>query len=306
MADDKQQHKEQPIIIKKVKKGGGHGAHGGAWKVAYADFVTAMMAFFIVMWILASSEKVKQQVAEYFQHPERFEMFSGERKTGPLPVDIDLGRMVSSKKGDGNSKNDPLIKFDQRTTDTLFKKLLQQAAQDSVEAAKRVEKVSEEVKKMFEKMVTEKPEMQKILSSIKIEMTKEGLRIELIESTESLFFEVGSANLRPEARELLKSLGAEIGKLPNFVEIEGHTDSRGYKAQNGYSNWNLSSDRANSARYVIENNGLWEGQVIKVTGYSDKKLRNPENPFDSSNRRVSILIKQISANQFLPDTTGVK
>ena len=127
------------------------------------------------MWILASSEKVKQQVAEYFQHPERYELFSGERKTGALPVELDLPS-TANKKGEG--KNESVIKFDQKTTDTLFKKLLQKAAQDSVEAAKRVEKVSAEVKKMFEKMVSDKPEMQKILSSIKIEMTKEGLRIE--------------------------------------------------------------------------------------------------------------------------------
>ena len=121
-----------------------------------------------------------------------------------------------------------------------------------------------------------------------------------------MFFEVGSANLKPEARELLKSLGVEIGKLPNFVEIEGHTDSRSYKAPNGYSNWDYLLTEQIRQEALLKRMDFGEGQIVKVTGYADKKLRNPENPFDSSNRRVSILIKQISANQFLPDTKGVK
>lgn len=297
---DETHHKEQPIIIKKVKKGGGHGHHGGAWKVAYADFVTAMMAFFIVMWILASSEEVKQKVAEYFNHPERFDLFTGEKKTGPLPIELDLNRSnkSNSELGDGNSKTS-IIKFDQKMADTLFNKILEKAKKDSIEASKRVEQVGEIMKQKFNNLVADKPELNKILSSIKIEMTSEGLRIELIESTESLFFEVGSAKIRPDALTVLKSLSTEIGKLPNYVEIEGHTDSRSYSTKTGYNNWDLSTDRALSARRVLDLNGFWEGQISKVTGYADKKLRHPGNPFDESNRRISIVIKQLTANQFL-------
>lgn len=302
---NEQHHREQPIIIKKVKKGGGHGHHGGAWKVAYADFVTAMMAFFIVMWILASSEEVKMQVAEYFNHPDRFDLFTGERKTGPMPVELELGKKPSPEKGDGPAEKDFVIKFDKETVDTLFSKIQEKAKQDSILAANRVEQVGSELKQKFKSIMAEKPELEKIMSSIKIEMTKEGLRIELIESSESLFFEVGSAKIKPEAMEVLKALSTEIGKLPNYVEIEGHTDSRSYSTKTGYNNWDLSSDRALAARRVLDTSGLWDGQILKVTGFADKNLRNPSNPFDATNRRISILIKQITAEQFLPNEKGV-
>ncbi|MBE2189366.1 MAG: OmpA family protein [Desulfobulbaceae bacterium] len=301
MSEQKSQ-KEQPIIIKKVKKGGGHGHHGGAWKVAYADFVTAMMAFFIVMWILASSEEVKMQVAEYFEHPDRFELFSGKKKSGPIPIELDLENSkrraeISASKGEGES----ILKFDKETTDTLYQKLLNKAVQDSILAQERVEQIGDDLRKRFSQLMTEMPEMEKILSSIKIEMTKEGLRIELIESTESLFFEIGSSKLSKAAINILKVLGREIGKLPNYVDIEGHTDSRSYRGASDYSNWELSTDRANASRRMLEREGLWDGQIVEVKGFADKRLRNPDNPFDMSNRRISILIKHINVDQFLPE-----
>lgn len=299
MADEQESgHKEQPIIIKKVKKGGHGGHHGGAWKVAYADFVTAMMAFFIVMWILASSEEVKQSVTAYFQDPGAFSFITGKRT-----VPIDLGMVPELKKGDGDGKGKEntafVIQFEKKTMDTIQAEALFKALNDSVSAAKRVEVVGDKLKKQIETELSKKPELEDIISSIKIEMTKEGLRIELIESTESLFFEVGSSVLRKEAVDILRKLALEIGKLPNNVEIEGHTDSRSFKSKAIYSNWELSSDRANSARRLLETAGLWNGQIVKVTGFSDRKLRNAENPFDITNRRVSILIKQLSTDQFM-------
>lgn len=298
MADEQEHgHKEQPIIIKKVKKGGHGGHHGGAWKVAYADFVTAMMAFFIVMWILASSEKVKQQVSAYFQDPGAFNFLTGKRT---IPIDLQLQPEPGKGEGEGKSKSDQIfISFDNKNGDTVKGATYIKAIKDSIEAAKKVEDVGNSLKKEVQKLLAERPEMEKILSSIKIEMTKEGLRIELIESSESLFFEVGSSKLKKEALELLTKLATEIGKLPNNVEVEGHTDSRAYSGKNVYSNWELSADRANSARRILESKGLWEGQIVKVTGFSDRKLRNPENPFDVTNRRISILIKQMSTNQLL-------
>ncbi|MBX3043767.1 MAG: OmpA family protein [Candidatus Kapabacteria bacterium] len=299
MAEDKHQ-KEQPIIIKKVKKGGGHGHHGGAWKVAYADFVTAMMAFFIVMWILASSEEVKQQVSDYFNNPMEYSIFTGERKTGSIPVELDLADPKTGRKEDGKSDN--VMKFDKETTDTLFNRIMQRASQDSVQAAQRVSKVSQEIAGMMQRLRAEKPDLTTVLENIKIEMTKEGLRIELLESSENCFFEIGSARLSKQAEEILRILGEEIGKLPNFVELEGHTDARAYKSSTGYTNWDLSTDRANSARKVLQIYGLWEGQLTKVTGFADQQLRTPDNPFDMTNRRVSILVKHISVNQFLPQS----
>lgn len=303
--NNEQHSKEQPIIIKKIKKGGAHGHHGGAWKVAYADFVTAMMAFFIVMWILASSAEVKEKVSDYFNNPMSYSLFTGEKIAGKAAVNIDLG--LEQKIGDGgkggkDQKGEPfVIKFDQEMSDSVVSKMRHAAKMDSIAAAERVEEIGNRLTKTFNRLVSEKPELETILSSIKIEMTNEGLRIELIESSEALFFEIGSDELKSEALKVLKLLASEIGKLPNHVEIEGHTDSRSFGEKARYSNWELSTDRANSARRVLETSGMWEGQISKVTGYSDKKLRTPENPFEMSNRRVSILIKQITANEFLPD-----
>jgi chemotaxis protein MotB len=297
MAEDKY-HKEQPIIIKKIKKGGRHAHHGGAWKVAYADFVTAMMAFFIVMWILASSEEVKQQVSDYFNNPLEYSIFTGERKTGSIPVDLDLADPKSSYKED--NKSNQIIKFDKETTDSLYSKFMQKAFMDSADAAKRVSKLNMEINSIIKELIASKPDLSTILESIKMEMTKDGLRIELIESTESCFFEVGSAKLSKEAESILKILGNEIGKLPNYIDLEGHTDSRAYKGLKGYSNWDLSTDRANSARKILQISGLWDGQLNKVTGFADQQLRNPENPFDMTNRRVSILVKHIGVKDFLP------
>lgn len=308
MDERQQSHKEQPIIIKKIKKGGGHGHHGGAWKVAYADFVTAMMAFFIVMWILGQSAEVKQKVQEYFTNPTEFNIFTGEPKSGPSPIDLNLGQTKpgNDTKGSMNKSQNSILDFNQGLKDTLVKALMEKAKMDSAAAAKRVEEAGNELRKKFASLLAQRPDLDKILSSIKIEMTNEGLRIELIETSESLFFEVGSAKLSKEAILILQQLAAEIGKLPNYVDIEGHTDSRSYGSGSGYSNWELSSDRANSARRVLEKSGLWEGQILKVTGYADRKLRNPDNPFDVINRRISILIKQISANQFMPKQEAAK
>lgn len=303
MSDDHESgHKEQPIIIKKVKKGGHGGHHGGAWKVAYADFVTAMMAFFIVMWILASSEDVKKSVSAYFEDPGAFSFLTGKRT---IPIDLGLQPERSKGDGEGKGKKDAfVISFDQKKMDTVQAEALYKAMSDSASAASRVAGVGDKLKKELREAIASRPDLQEIISSIKIEMTNEGLRIELIESTESLFFEVGSSRLKSEAIDLLKKLAGEISKLPNNVEIEGHTDSRAYSRRGTYTNWELSADRANSARRLLETSGLWEGQAIKVTGFADRKLRNPGNPFDISNRRVSILIKQLSTDQFMSQDQG--
>lgn len=303
--NDEQKHKEQPIIVKKIKKGGG-GHHGGAWKVAYADFVTAMMAFFIVMWILASSNEVKEAVQEYANDPLSYSVFTG-KKRGEVPVEIDIGLQPDrrrKKDDDGVNKGENSLFFDfndedskQNEDDSRYK----QAKEDSTSAAQRVGEVGTDIENLIEDMVSNRPEMREILSSIKIEMTKEGLRIELIETSESMFFKIGSAELTNEAIDVLKQLGSEIGKLPNKVIIEGHTDARGYSTNSDYTNWNLSADRANSARKVLDNYGLWEGQVERIIGFADRKLRNPNNPFDVVNRRVSILIKHLKVNQFMPN-----
>jgi chemotaxis protein MotB len=304
MEDQEQKHKEEPIIIKKKKGHHGHAAHGGSWKVAYADFVTAMMAFFIVMWILGQSEQIRQMVSAYFKDPGAFNFITGKRT---VPVKIDVFENQESGKGEGKEKHQFTFFLPPEQQDTLAEKVSQklkkQAIQDSIKAVERVKSVVEELQKVFSESAAKNPNLAEMLKSVQFELTKEGLRIELIESKESVFFEVGSAKLKPAAKELLASLAKEIGKLPNYVEVEGHTDSRQYSKQSGYTNWELSADRANAARKVLEENGLWEGQIVKVTGFADKKLKNPENPFDYSNRRTTILIKNISTEEILKNYT---
>jgi chemotaxis protein MotB len=305
--DDKQVRKEQPIIIKKKKGHGGHGHHGGAWKVAYADFVTAMMAFFIVMWILASSAQVKESVSSHFSKPGPFKF----ETTQGSPVQIIMG---APKQGKGpGSGTDPgsskgtFMEFNPELRDSLVSKLMEKAKIDSAKAQDIVKKAGDEIEKTLKELIQSKPELKEILSSIKIIMTKEGLRIELLETKDALFFEVGSAKVTEKAKFILINLAKEIGKLPNFVDIEGHTDIRKYAKNANYSNWELSADRANSSRRILETNGLFDGQIDKVTGFADKKLLTPENPFDVSNRRISILIKNLKSTDFLQkDTETIK
>ncbi len=305
MSEEQQStHKEQPIIVKKIKKGGHAGHHGGAWKVAYADFVTAMMAFFIVMWILASSEEVKKSVTEYFEDPGAFSYVTGKRT---VPVKIDI-LPKKDKPGEGGQNNNPdgmQIAFSESQKDSLLnkvsEKIKEQAIQDSIKAFESIKKMGEDLKNEFIQELRQKPELKEILSSIKIEMTKEGLRIELLETKESLFFQVGSAKLSAKALEILKKLGEKIATFPNNVEIEGHTDARQYGKSASYNNYDLSSDRANSARRVLAKY-FWLGQIDQVSGFADRKLRTPNDPFDVSNRRISILIKQLTVSDFIEET----
>jgi chemotaxis protein MotB len=234
--------KSQPIIV--IKKKGGHGGHhGGAWKVAYADFVTAMMSLFIVLWLMGSSDKVKKAVAGYFNDPKGTANLLGTTMTG-----------------DGISV----------TTKTSDMKRLKEKLEEEIKAKKELEKLSKQ---------------------IEITITSEGLRIELIEGKDGTFYELGSAKLSASGQVLLALLAAELKTLPNSLLIEGHTDATPYSKDNSYSNWDLSADRANSARRLLQQDGVRTDQVSQVRGYADQMLRIKENPTDPSNRRISILVK---------------
>jgi chemotaxis protein MotB len=236
--------KIQPIIV--IKKKGGHGGHhGGAWKVAYADFVTALMALFIVLWLMGSNEQVKQAIAGYFNDP---------RGSGKL-----LGTMMS-----GTGKNVAA----QVSTDDL-----------------------QELKEKLEKEIKARKELEKLSKQIEITITPEGLRIELIEGKDGTFFQSGSAKLSESGQQLLALLGKELNTLPNSLLIEGHTDATPYSSDSGYSNWDLSADRANSARRLLQQDGVRADQVTQVRGYADQMPRVKNNPTDPSNRRISILVK---------------
>jgi chemotaxis protein MotB len=240
-------NRAQPVII--IRKKSGHGGHhGGAWKVAYADFVTAMMALFIVLWLMGSSEKVKKAVAGYFNDPKGTSSLLGTTMSGS-------GVAVALAKSDDMQK----------------------------------------LKEKLEQEIKARKELEKLSKQIEITVTSEGLRIELIEDKNGTFYQSGSARLSDNGQDLLALLAGELGTLPNHLLIEGHTDATQYSSDASYTNWELSADRANSARRLLQQDGVHSDQVTQVRGYADQLLRVKNNPFDPSNRRISILVKNQEA-----------
>jgi len=254
--------KHAPIIIVRKKKGhGGH--HGGAWKVAYADFVTAMMAFFLVMWLVTQSKDVKSAVGGYFRDPG---VFDYQKSKGILP-----GGTPGAEPGRAPqpvTKEEALLQERQVLT----------AAADHIR--QNLVKVSE---------------FATLRDQIEFTLTAEGLRIELVERSGSSFFDSGSAALRGESERILTVIAHELGRLNNDVVIEGHTDSRPYSSGIGYGNWELSSDRANAARRVMQREGLAAGQLRTVRGFADTQLHLSTDPLDPRNRRVSIVVRSQAA-----------
>jgi chemotaxis protein MotB len=234
----------RPIII--IKKKGGHGGHhGGAWKVAYADFVTAMMALFIVLWLLNTSKPVREAVAGYFKDPAGTADKVGSSKVGTAEA-------VAITKDDM-----PKLKAE------------------------------------LEKAISNIPNFDKIKSQIEMTITQEGLRIELLETATGTFFELGSPKPNGNGKELLTLLAQELGTIPNHLSIEGHTDSKPYAGRREYGNWELSTDRANAARRLMQYDGLRDDQVSQVRGYADQMLRTPGQPLDPSNRRISVIVQNL-------------
>ena len=236
--------KARPIVI--LKKKGSHGGHhGGAWKVAYADFVTAMMALFIVLWLLNSSKQVQEAVGGYFKDP-----------TG------------TSKKVGSN---------------------MQGAGENFILTRDNMPKLKEQLQSAMRQM----SDFEKLQSHIEMTVTAEGLRIELSESANGTFFDSGSAKLNSDGAGLLITLAQELAKLPNKLSIEGHTDSQPYAPSASYGNWELSVDRANAARRVMQGNGLRPDQITQVRGFADQRLRKPDAPLDPANRRISLIVQYI-------------
>jgi len=243
------QNPETPIII--IKKKAGHGGHhGGAWKVAYADFVTAMMALFIVLWLMNSNSQVKKAVAGYFKDPSGKGAQQGTGQGG-------------SGEGIGIGKDD-----------------------------------MHKLKEKLDAAVSRMPRLAAIKDQVDMTVTGEGLRIELLEKEVGTFFETGNAQPAGTGQEMLKLLAAQLGQLPNKLLIEGHTDARPFDNHAGYSNWELSADRANAARRLMQQSGVRQDQVAEVRGYADQRLRKPEDPGNASNRRITVIVK------YLPEETG--
>jgi len=235
----------RPIILIRRKKVVEGGHHGGAWKVAYADFVTAMMALFIVLWLMSADKEVQQAVSAFFNNP------SGPGKqTG------------TAAAGTGNA-----IELPRQDMNKLREKI--QEALQSV------------------------PNFRELKDHVEITITSDGLRIELLETEAGMFFESGRAIPTATGSELLATLAGELGKLPNTMLIEGHTDAKPFAGDGSYSNWELSADRANSARKLMVARGLRPEQVGQVRGFADRQLRHPEDPDAASNRRVSVIVQYV-------------
>ena len=238
---------KRPVII--LKKAAGHGGHhGGAWKVAYADFVTAMMALFIVLWLMNSSKQVQEAVGGYFKDP-----------TG------------TSKKVGSNMMG---------------------AGENFTLTRDNMPKLKEQLQTAMQQMA----DFEQLKNHIEMTVTNEGLRIELSESASGTFFDTGSTKLKADGEQLLVTLAQELGGLPNKLSIEGHTDSQPYAPTATYGNWELSADRANTARRVMQASGIRMDQITQVRGFADQHLRKPEAPLDPANRRISLIVQYIVKN----------
>jgi chemotaxis protein MotB len=269
------------IVVKKIAHKGGH--HGGAWKVAYADFVTTMMALFIVLWAAGQDTNVRESIATYFRNPSTPVRIAptGGRGTSVLPASTGVVAQAEATPPGGSGLDE----------DETFRR------------------TAESIRVTIEN----EPELRALGKQVRIDVTPEGLRVQFVEFDESLFFEIGSARLKSALTRLIAIVAATIGALPNEVIVEGHTDTRPYSGQpHGYTNWELSADRANGARRVLESSGLKPNQVVRVIGYADHQPLLASNPLDPTNRRVSVIVKRragsapVSTPSTSPQTPGAE
>jgi chemotaxis protein MotB len=262
------------IIIK--KKGKGHGGHhGGAWKVAYADFVTAMMAFFMVMWLLAQTDQTtRQQLSEYF----RTGVFSG------APSVLNGGSGIQNKG--------------------YFDVVGQSQIQPEQMA---FERVAAAVRAQMQRSMAEDPALKKLAQQLKVSVTEEGLLIQILDGTgDDLLFDRSSAELKPRLDELLAAIAPILGRLDNKIQVHGHTDAKPFPAGSNRSNWQLSFERADQARLVLERNGLNKGQVGGVFAHGSSALYDPKDPYAPENRRLAILAVRRGMEKYAAQGVPVK
>jgi chemotaxis protein MotB len=274
--------KLQPIIVKKIKKSG-HAVHGGAWKIAYADFVTAMMAFFLLMWLLGSTtEGDKKGIADYFSAPLKVALLSGGSGSG------DSSHVIKGGGTDITRSGGQVKKGDIATTKSTINLAAMRAEQRAAEAAKL-----EQIKKQMEAKLANSPKFGAIKNQIKMDMTPDGLRIQIVDDQNRPMFDSGSPVVKPYMRELLREIGAVLAELPNRLTLEGHTDAQAFSGDRdglGYGNWELSSDRANASRRELIAGGLPSEAILRVQGLASSVPFVLEEPLSPSNRRISIIV----------------
>ena len=277
----------KPIIVKRVKKvAGGH--HGGAWKIAYADFVTAMMAFFLLMWLLGSTAKGDLQgISEYFKTPLKVAMAGGEGSGASDSVLKGGGNNITKKQGQVTKKEEDKQKE---------KKPDLKSAQAAVEKDE-LEKL-EALKKRIEDAITSSATLSKFKNQLLIDITSEGLRIQIVDDQNRPMFASAKADLQPYAKQILHELGGTLNGVPNKISLSGHTDAVPYPTgEKYYSNWELSSDRANASRRELIAGGMEEDKLLRVVGLASAVLFDKANPTNPINRRISIIIMNKKTEQ---------
>lgn len=269
------------VIVRRVKKIQGGGHHGGSWKVAYADFVTAMMAFFLVMWLLASTSKPERAaISEYFRNPSPL---SGTSSTpapgmaGPGGASTSMIKLGGATDISRGNSNDPFQ--NQR-----------ESIPTPVEEREREKKQLEVLKQELEEAIGKSQALEPFKDQLLLDITSEGLRIQIVDKQNRPMFDMGSAKLMPYTRGILRELSHFINQVPNHISISGHTDITAYSTQLGYSNWELSADRANAARRALLEGGMGEDKVARVVGLSSSVLFDKTDPQNPINRRISIVV----------------
>ena len=281
--------KLQPIIIKRIKKSG-HAVHGGAWKIAYADFVTAMMAFFLLMWLLGSTAKGELQgISDYFSSPLKVAMAGGDGSGNSSSVIPGGGNDLSKVHGQVRRSDTDSEKARRQSIDTAR---AERAKQD----AQRIKTLQAKI----DALITENPRLNEYKSQIRIDVTPDGLQIQIVDDQNRPMFDSGSAMVKPYMRDILREIGAALNGVENRVSLAGHTDAVPYSnSDRGYSNWELSSDRANATRRELVAAGMPDAKLGRVVGLAASDLLEPDNPRSAANRRITITVLTREAEERL-------
>lgn len=287
MAEDKN---KRPIVIKRIKKvAGGH--HGGAWKIAYADFVTAMMAFFLLMWLLGSTAKGDLVgIAEYFKTPLKVALMGGTASGDSSSIIKGGGKDLTRTEGQVKSGE---IQAEKKVIN------LKAAKQEflRLEAQKEIDQLRQ-LKKNIEAAIENNKKLEKFKNQILLDLTTEGLRIQIVDEKNRPMFQSGSAQLEDYTRDILREIGQTLNEMPNKVSLSGHTDAQPFGVKGGrYSNWELSADRANASRRELIAGGLAGDKIVRVVGLSSAVLFDKEEPLNPINRRISIIVMNKKAEE---------
>lgn len=280
---------KRPIVIKRPKKVV-QGRHGGAWKIAYADFVTAMMAFFLLMWLLGSTSRQELAgIAEYFKMPLSVALSGGPSSAANPSVIVGGGKdvLIEQDQYRKSSKSPDSEKDKNIAAEELIKR----------ERQKELEKL-QSLKAAIEKAIDDSPRLKQFKKQILLDITTEGLRIQIVDEKNRPMFQMGSAKLEPYTVDILREIGVMLNQVPNKVSLSGHTDALTYSVgEKGYSNWELSADRANASRRELISGGMGEDKVVRVVGLSSAVLFDKIDPFNPINRRISIIVMNKQAEE---------